>query len=92
MVINTQIQTQPDDKAFMEYMRLAFNWANEMGLKGKKVFGLLLKQPDSNNFDPVNTQSILWCQVECTKEERECWEENRKMKMEQWFCDSLRDE
>ncbi len=48
-----------EDPVLMEYMKLIFNWANEMGLQGKKVSGLSITKPDT-----FNRFFTIWCKKE----------------------------
>lgn len=65
------------DPTLMECFRLMFDWANALGLKGQKVYGLQFVAPDDNN--PVRVCGSFWCQIPCTKEQRDAWEENRTL-------------
>lgn len=69
------LQTQ---EVLLTVFRVAFEWANKMGLKGKRVYNLHLQRAAPKSMSPMNCQSYLWCQIECTKEEREIWEEKQK--------------
>lgn len=89
LIINEQIETNEKDKGFMNCMERAFSFANEMGLRGKRVCGLRLQKPGDKNYDPLNARMILWCQIECTIEERENWEKNRENHMSQYIIDLL---
>lgn len=77
-VINDQIVHETMDRCY----QLAFDWANRMGMEGKRVFDLCLQRPDPNNFNPLRQQSYLCCKIECTIEEREKWDELQKMNIE----------
>lgn len=92
LVINEYAGTNLDDAVMNECYRLAFDWANDMGRKGKRVFGLFLQRPDPKNHDPVRQQSHLWCKIECTVGEREIWEEMQEIQARQYVLDMLKEE
>ena len=73
--INSIVEVDP---MFESCMLRVFDWANRMGLEGKKVYSLNLVQPLKDNYDPLNLDSSLWCKLECTKEDREKWEQSRE--------------
>jgi hypothetical protein len=91
LVINDQVEKSTQDETFMHCMKMAFQWANDMGLKGKKVFGLFLETPDPSKYDPLRQHSSLWCKIECTKEEREQWEEMKDLQVKQYVNDILKE-
>ena len=65
------------DPSFMHCMRLAYKWANDMGLEGKEVRGLNFKEFDVS--DPVNYgRYLVSTEINCTKEERIEWEANQR--------------
>jgi hypothetical protein len=76
MVLNDQIQKDP---VLVQCMRLAFDWANQAGLDGKRVCELTLVEPDPENYSPLRQQSALWCKIECTDEERKAWDAQREL-------------
>lgn len=78
LVINQQFNANADDPVLMESMKVAFEWANKMGLEGKSVCNLYLQKADHKEFDPMRQQSILWCKIECTEEERKIWDETQE--------------
>lgn len=89
MVICDQISL-PDD-ILMMCMERAFDWANQMGLEGKKVSNLSLQGP---NFldDPLAQQSVISCQIECTLDERKLWDDQQKFNYQQAVRSLLEDE
>jgi hypothetical protein len=64
------------DYIFLHCMQMAFDWANQKGLKGQKVFALHLVEPDKNSL--VRQPHRISCMIECTKEEREAWEKSQE--------------
>ncbi len=71
--INQDVQKDP---ILMESMKLIFEWANDMGIKGKKVFGLHFVEPDLRKI-PAEPYRI-YCRIECSEQEREAWEEQQR--------------
>lgn len=92
LVINDQIVEAKDNESMERCYQLAFDWANRMGLEGKKVFSLFLERPDPKNFNPMRQQSYLWCKIECTEEERAKWDEIQKLHAEHAVYKMLNDE
>jgi hypothetical protein len=92
LVFNEQIQQNPDDPVFMRSMELAFQWANDMGLMGKKVFDLHFQEPDPKEYNPMKQQQIIWCKIECTEEERMHWEELQKLNIKNAVNHMLKDD
>ena len=78
-VINEQIEFSNMREIILRCYALAFEWANKMGLEGKRVYDLYLQKPDPINCNSMNTASYLWCKIECTEEERMQWEEQQKL-------------
>lgn len=90
ITLNSQISQNGDDKVLMECFRKAFDWANQMGLEGKRVFDFYFERPDPSN--PFAGQSYIWCKIECTEEERKYWEEMREIKIKLSIYDALNEE
>ena len=79
LVINDQVVQSALDETLFECYRLAFKWANDMGLQGKKVFDLFLEKPKYDG-DPMNIpRYYLWCKIECTEDERKIWDDQNKL-------------
>lgn len=91
LVINDQILSAKDDETLSRCYALAFDWANRMGKEGKKVFGLRLKRPDPNDYNPSRMQSYLSCNIGCTVEERQKWDEMQKLRVQKAVYDMLSD-
>ncbi len=89
LIIHEQVVRSKDDESFLHAMKIAFNWANEMGIKGKRVFGMYLELPDKENYNLLKQHSSLWCQIECTKEERKRWEELQEIQVKNYVYDFL---
>jgi hypothetical protein len=87
LVINAFAEQSMEDPCFMQCMKMAFQWANDMGINGKKVFDLHLERADHNNL--VARPAILWCNIECTIEERERWEKMRELQIKQEVYEGL---
>lgn len=68
--INRKVIEQKDQETLQRFYELAFDWANRMGLQGKKVFGLSLKKTDSQDDNPLNVIYHLCCNIERTIEEK----------------------
>lgn len=77
LVIN-EFDNQSESKILEMCMNLAFQWSNDMGMKGKKVSGLFLERPKAS-YDPLGGRGILWCKIECTEDEYKLWEEQVKL-------------
>lgn len=92
LVINEHAQENDEDPVFMTCMRLAFQWANDMGLQGKKVHSLTLQKPDPNKYDPIRQQKSLWCKIECEEDERNRWNEMQELQVKQAVYDMLKDD
>lgn len=88
LVINDQVSVEQHNSTLSQCYALAFDWANRMGLEGKRVFDLLLKAPDYHQ-DPLNCQSVLWCKIECSEEDRKIWEETNQINLEIAILKSL---
>lgn len=76
MTIPPKVEYPKQIESLIFVMKSTFAWANDAGLKGKKVYSLLVKEnedPSSLNYGEL----VIWCTVECTKEEREEWEKLR---------------
>lgn len=73
--INDQVIAAKDLETFNWIYGKAFEWANEMGRNGKRVYDLHLETPESKHQDPLNIRCFLLCKIECTHEERKMWEE-----------------
>lgn len=78
LIINEHISENAEDENFMRSMQLAFDWANQMGLQGKKVSGLNLVKPHP---DILNQRQSLWCIMECSEEEQELWNELKDLEI-----------
>ena len=74
LCINEPIERQAAEDVLLCYLGYAFHWANEMGFKGKKVYGLHLLRGDPTTTP--SRPSELRCEIECSLEERKAWEEN----------------
>ena len=59
LLINEHVTMSSEDPVFMECMRLAFEWANDMGLQGKKVHSLTLQKPDPNQYNTLRQHKSL---------------------------------
>ncbi len=92
LVVNASASNFIDDPVMNECYRLAFDWANEMGRQGKKVFGLRLEKPDEKNYNAMRQHSTLWCQIECTEEERVRWEEMQKFNVQHAVYNLIKEE
>lgn len=90
LVINEQVVQEKDEENMTRCYQLAFDWANRMGMKRKRVFDLYLQSPDPNK-DPINIhcQSYLWCKIECTMEERKIWDEIQKLNVQHAILTAL---
>ena len=75
LIINREITDNQNYRLLEEYYRRAFDWANQMGQQGKRVFNLSIQVPDDENYNPKIRHSYLWCMIECTEEERKIWDE-----------------
>ena len=91
LIINEQVQQKESDDAFMHCMKLAFQWANDMGINGKKVSNLYLENPNPNVFDPLRQHKALWCKIECTEEERNQWDSLRKIQLDKMIMDQIKE-
>lgn len=78
------------DPVLLRCIQLAFDWANEQGLQGKKCYGLHIEPPSLAN--PLSQQSSLWCRFECAPEDRERWNEIKDLQIEQYIHDILHEE
>ncbi len=78
LTLTDQVTQSAMDETLTEAYRLAFDWANRMGKEGKRVYDLFLQKPNYA-VNPFDTYFHLWCKIECSKEDRIIWEENRKM-------------
>lgn len=92
LIINEQVEKTAQDESFLHCMKLAFDWANRMGLKGKRVFDLYLEKPDYRNYDPLRQHHTLWCKLECTEQDRKAWEKLREEQAFQYVLDLLKEE
>jgi hypothetical protein len=77
-----------EDPVMMMAFQHIFVWANEMGLKGTKVFNLRFKQCDKTN-NPCVPFGCFGCLVECTSEQRKIWEENKELRIQKFIKDML---
>ena len=84
-----KINRPRDEATLIHCMSLAFNWANEMGLKGKKVMDLTLVDASEESF--VDQPSALFCKIECTEEHRKLWESTRELEIIKCVYDQLKD-
>jgi hypothetical protein len=91
LIINEQVDKNSNDDTFMRCMQISFDWANRMGLEGKRVWRLHLQEPDPNDYNPLAQHKSLWCMIECTIEERTRWEEINKLNIEHAVYDMLKD-
>jgi hypothetical protein len=92
LVINEEISKDAQNVTFTRAYRLAFDWANMMGMNGKKVFDFYIQNPEYWG-DPIASQkTLLWCKIECTEEERKIWEENQKLNVQHAVLTALGDE
>ena len=91
LVINEQMHLNEESNTFMKCARIAFDWANQMGLKGKRVYGLWLEEPIPSMLDPKSFAKTLWCQIECTAEERKMWNEDQDLMVNKAVLDSLKE-
>lgn len=66
LTVNQNIHKDP---VMLTCMQKLFEWANEAGLKGQKVYGLIM--PDPNPNDPLDSVYRIWCKMECTEEQKE---------------------
>lgn len=82
--INEQID---ECDTLMTIMNHAFDWANRMGLEGKRVGSLVLEKPRPDH--PFAISSRLFCEIECTEKERTEWEKNQKKQLHQAIHDAL---
>ena len=73
-VITEQIDLNQNDYVFLNTMKMVFDWANKMGLDGKSVFGLSVKQLD--NVTEVS------CYIKCTEKEYKKWEQRYKLDLD----------
>lgn len=71
--INEEIE---ECEILMTVMKHAFDWANRMGLEGKRVDSLVLEKPRRDH--PFEILSRLFCEIECTEQERIEWEKKQK--------------
>ncbi len=92
LIINEQICKNEEEKILTNCFQLSFDWANRMGLEGKRVFDLFLQKPDERNYNPMRQQSFLWCKIECTIEERKLWDEQQEQNIQKAVIDALSDE
>ena len=58
-----------DDPILIRCMQLAFEWANSMGLQGKKVHSLTIINPDPNQSCLLQNNQTVWCKIECEEEQ-----------------------
>lgn len=70
---NSDFSKFQDDPILVMAMRAVFDYANEMGLKGKRVSDLIIQPPasDPRNFNPLNLNTFIGCKIQCTQEERD---------------------
>ena len=92
LTINEQVEKTAQDESFLYCMKLVFDWANQMGIKGQRVFSLHLETPNSNNYNPLRQHKVLWCKIECTEEERKAWEKLGEEQVVQYVRDLLNEE
>lgn len=77
------------DPVLFMCMEKLFEWANEVGLKGQKVSNLRMIDPDLNN--PIDGYYKIFCNIECTEEQRITWEKQRIDDMDSYlkiFCNT----
>lgn len=86
LLINEQVQ---EDPILMKCMQLAFQWANDMGIKEKKVSHLHLEKPDPYRFDPLNQHYTLCCKIECEEEERSSWNKMKEIEVKKYIFDQI---
>lgn len=71
--INPILEDDYREQIFFRCQSEIFQWANREGLNGRKVFGFkVVKDEDPGSIH--YGKSHVWCQIVCTKEEREEWE------------------
>lgn len=85
LTMNEQVIQTYNDEAFLRCMNLAFDWANQMGIKGQRVFDLTITTPSDRPYDPLNEVISVWCKIECTEEQRQHWQRNRELDVLSWL-------
>lgn len=89
LVINCQFIESYQDEVLLQCFRLSLDWANRMGLKGKRVYDFYLEKSDPKN--PLDYLSYLWCKVECTEDERKLWKEQRELNVKHAVYEFLKE-
>jgi len=87
LVITYDVNSDVYNDVLIDCLFKSFDWANRMGLEGKKVYDLTLKEPDRDN--PLSTALTLWCKVECSEQERKDWEKNCEYQIKLAICEAL---
>lgn len=68
LILKTVIDSEED---LIECMKKVFDFANDMGIQGKKVFGLHIDHPSYK--DPLSIQTYFKCKISCSEKERTAW-------------------
>ena len=92
VITDSNVTYTYNDPIFCSCMQKAFQWANEMGLNGKKVSGLHIQTRDFEDMNPLSPHIIIWCQIECTEEERRAWEDMQRFNVEHAINNAFREE
>jgi hypothetical protein len=79
ITINRLVKDNKDLDVLHYCYRMAFDWANRMGLEGKRVYDLEMLEPPMN--DVFFSRYYLCCKIECTLEERRAWEDQQVRKL-----------
>jgi hypothetical protein len=87
LVINEIVKRDP---VLVRYMQMLFDWANEAGLKGQKVWDLTIVEPEAMN--PFRNHCQIWCKMGCTEEQMKNWETRREILVKQAVMNALSDE
>lgn len=75
ITINQSILNK-ENLEFLHYCyERVFDWANRMGLEGKRVYDLEMLDPPMN--DAFFSRYYLCCKIECTLEQRKAWEDQQ---------------
>jgi hypothetical protein len=59
-----------EDPIIFESFRLAFNYANKMGLEGKEVKNVFIENSPETDLTDFRGMKILGCYIECSEERK----------------------